>query len=92
MNKIRVDPDRFKAMLAENGITKYALARKLGSTDYQLWRLMSGKHTTSFRYLARLVPVLGLEAVAGIIADQEQREAFIWWFPASAMPSDETDK
>jgi len=80
MNGIKVSPERFDALLRKGGITRYRLAGMIGSHPYQLWRLRSGKHTTSFRYLARLIPVFGLLPVADIIDDEAQRMAFLSWY------------
>jgi len=80
MNGIKVSPERFDALLRKGGITRYRLAGMIGSHPYQLWRLRSGKHTTSFRYLARLIPVFGLLPVADIIDDEDQRMAFLSWY------------
>ncbi|GGQ11297.1 hypothetical protein [Streptosporangium pseudovulgare] len=79
MNGVKVSPERFTTMLEKHDINGHALARKIGSTSYQMWRLKSGSHLTSFRFLDRLVPVFGLSAVADIIADEEQGEAFTFW-------------
>jgi transcriptional regulator with XRE-family HTH domain len=83
MNGVKVSPERFKSMREEKGMTARDLAREIGSTGYQMWRLASDRHTTSFRFLDRLVPVFGLQAVVEIIADEGQREAFTLWHTAT---------
>ncbi|MFG2072916.1 helix-turn-helix domain-containing protein [Nonomuraea maritima] len=87
MNGVKVSNERFKTMLAEKGITRYALAPQIGSTQYQMYRLASGGQTTSFRFLEKLVPVFGLSAVADIVDDEQQREAFTLWHIATHEPS-----
>ncbi|GIH63979.1 hypothetical protein [Microbispora siamensis] len=90
MNGVRIAPARFKSMLEEKGFNPHALAREIGSTSYQMWRLMSDRHTTSFRFLARLVPVFDLPSVVDIIADEDQAEAFTWWYIEATRPRRKT--
>lgn len=79
MNGVYVTADRFREIRDEKDLSWSALARMIGTTDYQLWRLNHGK-PTSFRFLERLVPVFSLSAVVDIIADEDQAEAFTWWY------------
>ncbi|GAA1690425.1 hypothetical protein GCM10009733_103280 [Nonomuraea maheshkhaliensis] len=78
-------------MLAEKGVTAYRLAGMIDSTHYQIYRLTHGQ-STSFGYLARLVPVFGLVAVANIITDQETRKAFIYWCPMPERPKSKSPR
>jgi transcriptional regulator with XRE-family HTH domain len=77
MTGIKISPEKFKSLRAEKGISAYRLARVIGSNSVQMWRLDSGKHTTSTAFLQRLVPVFGTDAVAELIVDEGQREAFV---------------
>lgn len=63
-------------MCEEKGITRYGLAQLIGSTPYQLLRVSKGENT-SLKFLVRLVPIFGVEAIAGIIADHRNAEAFV---------------
>ncbi|MEV6155413.1 helix-turn-helix transcriptional regulator [Nonomuraea sp. NPDC052129] len=83
MRRVKVSPERFKEIRDEKGITAYALARLIDSSPSHMWRLTSGRYTTSYRFLDRMVPVLGLSGVADIIADEGQREAFVLWHIAT---------
>ncbi|MEN3538828.1 helix-turn-helix transcriptional regulator [Microbispora sp. ZYX-F-249] len=85
MKGILVSADRFKEICDEKGMSRYALARLIGSTDYQMWRLSNGK-PTSFRFLERLVPVFSLSDIADIIADQDKSDAFTFWYVATHKP------
>jgi hypothetical protein len=77
MNGVKVSSERFKSLLEEKGINGHVLARQIDSTDYQMYRIKCGRYTTSFRFLDKLVPVFGLQAVCDIIADEGQSEAFM---------------
>jgi predicted transcriptional regulator len=76
MNEIVISPDGFKQLRADKGISGYRLAQLIESSSVQMWRLDSGRYTTSIRFLQRMIPVFGEEAVANLIVDDEQRERF----------------
>ncbi|GAA3443266.1 helix-turn-helix transcriptional regulator [Planomonospora venezuelensis] len=77
MKNIKVSPERFKQIRVEKGVSAYALARMIGSSSAQMWRIDSGRFTTSTLFLQRLVPVFGEEAVASLLVDDDQREHFL---------------
>ncbi|MEU8055693.1 helix-turn-helix domain-containing protein [Microbispora bryophytorum] len=77
MKKIEIDAARLKLLRAEHKISADGLATLIGSNSVQMWRLESGKHTTSIDFLKRLVPVFGVKDVASLITNDTQRAVFM---------------
>lgn len=77
MKKIEIDSEGLKRLRAEHRISAYGLASLIGSNSVQMWRLESGKHTTSIEFLKRLIPVFGVKSVASLITNETQRAVFL---------------
>lgn len=82
MRNVQISPVRFKELRGTIGIGPRALARTIGSSSQQIWRLDTGR-PTSFDFLARLVRIFDVDPVADIIADDEQRKTFVRWYVAT---------
>ncbi|MFI6916410.1 helix-turn-helix domain-containing protein [Streptosporangium sp. NPDC050284] len=76
MRQIRVSPERFRQLRENVGMSARALARLIGTSPQQIWRLDSGR-STSINFLVRLVPVFSEDSVADAIVDQGQRARFV---------------
>ena len=55
--------DRIADLLAQQGMTKKALARKMGKTEPEVSAWLTGRHNFTLRTLARISSVLGTDIV-----------------------------
>lgn len=55
--------DRIADLLAQQGMTQKALARKMGKTEPEVSAWLTGRHNFTLRTLARISSVLGTDIV-----------------------------
>lgn len=55
--------DRIAGLLAQQGMTQKALARKMGKTEPEVSAWLTGRHNFTLRTLARISSVLGTDIV-----------------------------
>lgn len=55
--------DRIADLLAQQGMTQKALARKMGKTEPEVSAWLTGRHNFTLRTLARISSVLGADIV-----------------------------
>ena len=63
---------RIEKLRIDRGLSKQHLARHVGTSRQQLWRVMTGKSELSGGLGARLAQVLGATALSGPIAEESQ--------------------
>lgn len=77
MTGIRIRGERLRVLRHQKRLTGASLGAQVERTETQIYRVESGTSATSLKTLDRLADVFGVEQVAGLILDDDQRAIFL---------------
>jgi len=74
---VQIQGKRLRALRRTKRLSGAGLGAQTGRTVSQIYRVETGASATSLEFLDSLVPLFGIDAVADLIIDAEDRETFL---------------